>query len=148
MLMANIVDNSSEEICMSVIENVNLERIAKLETQVETIKEDVREVKDDIKELHSRITTGNREIIEKIDAMETRLDEKSTAAAKNAKDQHDSIKKDVLEEMKTMTKTLDNDINKVSSRVDILERWRWMIVGGAIVLGYVLGNTNILNYFK
>ena len=124
------------------------ERIAKLEIQVEAIKGDVKEVKEDIKELHSRITTGNREILEKIDAMERRLDEKSTTAAINAKLQHDSIKDDVLSEMKTMTRTLDDDIKQVSSRVDVLERWRWMIVGGAIVLGYMLGNTNIIAYFK
>ena len=120
------------------------ERIAKLEIQVEAIKEDVREVKGDIKEIHSRITTGNREILDKIDSMETRLDDKARIAALSAKEQHDSIKSDVLTEMRTMTKTLDEDINKVSQRVDILERWRWMIVGGAIVFGYVIGNLDVL----
>ena len=120
------------------------ERIAKLEIQVEAIKEDVREVKGDIKEIHSRITTGNREILDKIDSMETRLDDKARMAALSAKEQHDSIKSDVLNEMRSMTKTLDEDINKVSSRVDILERWRWMIVGGAIVFGYVIGNLDVL----
>lgn len=125
---------------MSVVENINLERIAKLETQVEQVKESVKEMKEDIKELHSRITTGNREIIEKIDAMENRMDEKARIQAIAAKEQHDSIKTDVLSEMKSMTKTLDDDINKVSNRVEILEKWRYMIVGGAIVLGYVLGH--------
>lgn len=120
------------------------ERIAKLEIQVEAIKEDVREVKGDIKEIHSRITTGNREILDKIDSMETRLDDKARMAALSAKEQHDSIKSDVLNEMRSMTKTLDEDINKVSNRVDILERWRWMIVGGAIVFGYVIGNLDVL----
>jgi predicted nucleic acid-binding Zn-ribbon protein len=40
---------------------MDTERIAKLEAQVEGIKEDVTEVKHDIKEIHSRITTSNRE---------------------------------------------------------------------------------------
>ena len=120
------------------------ERIAKLEIQVEAIKEDVREVKGDIKEIHSRITTGNREIIDKIDAMECRLDDKARIAATNAKIQHDSIRDDVVAEMRTMTKTLDDDIKEVSHRVDVLERWRWMIVGGAIVFGYVVGNLDVL----
>ena len=44
---------------------MDTERIAKLEAQVESIKEDVAGVKQDIKELHSRITTGNREIMDK-----------------------------------------------------------------------------------
>ena len=38
----------------------NPERIAKLEAQVESLKDDVKEVREDIKELHSRITTGNQ----------------------------------------------------------------------------------------
>lgn len=102
---------------------MDLERIARLETQVEAIKEDMSEVKNDIKELHSRITTGNREIMAKID-------EKISELADADKQQHE-----------TMTSTL----NEVKSRVDILERWRWMIVGGAIVLGYLLGNIELVN---
>jgi len=109
------------------------ERIAKLEIQVESIKDDVREVKDDIKELHSRITTGNREIVDKIEAMDERLENKLNASAAAAKQQHETIQKEI-----------QKDITKVSDRVDILERWRWMIVGGAIVLGYVIGNLDIL----
>jgi peptidoglycan hydrolase CwlO-like protein len=101
------------------------ERVAKLETQVEAIKEDVGEVKNDIKELHSRITTGNREIMDK-------LDEKIDALAKSDSEQHLSLK---------------SSMDKVKERVDILERWRWMIVGGAIVLGYALGHIDVLQKF-
>ena len=109
------------------------ERIAKLEAQVEGIKDDVRDVKDDIKELHSRITTGNREIMDKIDQMETKLEQKMTAGAAVAKQQHEEIQKAV-----------QGDIVKLGDRVTLLERWRMMIVGGAIVLGYILGNLDII----
>jgi hypothetical protein len=101
------------------------ERIAKLEAQVEGIKEDVADVKQDIKELHSRITTGNREIMEK-------LDEKIDALAKSDKEQHESLKK---------------SMDTVRERVDVLERWRWMIVGGAIVIGYLIGHLDFFSKF-
>lgn len=110
------------------------ERIAKLEAQVEAIKEDVNELKEDVKEIHSRITTGNREIIEKIEAMDQRLETKLNASAATAKLQHEQIQHEI-----------QLDINKIADRVDILERWRWMIVGGAIVLGYLIGH---LEFFK
>lgn len=42
-------------------------RVSRLEAQVESIKEDVAELKTDVRDLHSRITTGNREIMDKID---------------------------------------------------------------------------------
>lgn len=101
------------------------ERIAKLETQVEGIKDDVAAVKQDIKDLHSRITTGNREIMDK-------LDEKIDALAKSDKEQHESLK---------------NSMDKVKERVDILEKWRWMIVGGAIVIGYLMGHLDFFAKF-
>lgn len=121
------------------------ERIAKLETQFVSLKENVTEMKDDIKELHSRITTGNREIVDKMDDMQTRIEHKMNANAENSKKQMDDLQKCVSEDLQKVAKTLDEDINKVSDRVDVLERWRWMIVGGAIVFGYILGH---LEYFK
>lgn len=94
----------------------NPERIAKLEAQVESLKEDVAEVKTDIRDLHSRITTGNREIMDK-------LDEKIDELARADREQHAALKE---------------TMESVKSRVDVLERWRWMIVGAAMVAGWVL----------
>ena len=89
------------------------ERIAKLEIQVEGIKEDVKDLKADVKEVHSRITTGNREIIEKIEAMDQRLDAKLNKSAEAAKTQHQEIQVEI-----------QKDIKQISSRVDVLERRR------------------------
>lgn len=109
------------------------ERIAKLEIQVEGIKDDVKDLKADVKEVHSRITTGNREIVEKLEAMDQRLETKLNASAAAAKRQHDEIQKEI-----------QNDIQKISDRVDILEKWRWMIVGGAIAIGWLMGHVDWL----
>ena len=123
------------------------ERVAKLEIQVESIKDNVKEMKEDIKELHSRISTGNREVVDKIDQLQTRLEHKMAAGAVSAKDQHEAIQKAVQADIQEVAKTLDADIKEVSQRVDVLESWRWMIVGGAIVLGYVVGNADIVTKF-
>lgn len=121
--------------------SVDYERIAKLETKVESIQEDVKEVRDDIKELHSRITTQTREIVEKMDDMQTRIEHKMNASAVAAKQQHEDIQKALQQDIQN----LDVDVKEVSNRVDVLERWRWMIVGGAIVLGYVIGHLEIFS---
>ena len=112
------------------------ERIAKLEIQVEGIKEDVKDLKADVKEVHSRITTGNREIIDKIEAMDQRLDAKLNKSAEAAKQQHNEIQIEI-----------QKDIKDIGTRVDVLERWRWMIAGGAIVLGYLVGHADIVTKF-
>ena len=97
------------------------ERIAKMEAQVESLQQDVTEVKQDIKELHSRITTTTREITDHID---TKIDALAVADA----NQH---------------KAMSETINSMKERVDILEKWRFMIVGGAIALGYLISHLEI-----
>lgn len=112
---------------MGVVENVNVERIAKLEAQVEGIKEDVAEVKQDIKALNQKIEEGNRRIVE-------HLDNSISELAKADQEQHTALKK---------------SMENVKTRVDLLERWKWMIIGGAIVIGYLIGNSDVvLRIFK
>ena len=114
------------------------ERIAKLEAQMDALKEDVQEVKHDIKEIHSRITTSNREIVDKIDDIQTRLEHKMQANAQISQDQHAEIKKDVVA-----------DLEKMNARVSALEQWKWYVIGGAAVLGFLLGHINeIAKYLK
>jgi small-conductance mechanosensitive channel len=114
------------------------ERLAKLEAQVEGIKEDVTELKHDIKEIHSRVTTSNREIVDKIDDMQTRLEHKMQANAQISQDQHAEIKKDVVQ-----------DLEKMNNRVSALEQWKWYVIGGAATVGYLLGHINeIVKYLK
>ena len=125
--------------------DMDLERIAKLETKVEAIQEDIKEVRDDIKEIHSRITTQTREIVEKIDDFQTRIEHKMNASAQTAKQQHEDIQKAVQEDIQKVAATLDADIKEVTKRVDTLEQWRWMIVGGAIVFGYIIGNLELFS---
>jgi septation ring formation regulator EzrA len=117
---------------------MDLERLAKMEAQVETIKEDVKDLKSDIKEIHSRVTTSNREIVDKIDDMQTRLEHKMQANSQISQDQHAEIKKDVVE-----------DLAKMNDRVSALEQWKWYVIGGAATVGYILGHINeIVKYLK
>ena len=67
------------------------------------------EFTNDIKELHSRVTSNYKELTEMI--------------TMNHKEQALHIQQ------------LKNDLN---SRVGILERWRWLIIGGAIVIGFII----------
>ena len=62
-----------------------------------------------IDDLHSRITTNTKEIM--------------TAATAQHREHTDDIQK------------LRNDL---TIRVGILEKWRWLIIGGSIVVGFLL----------
>lgn len=120
------LSDSSKKSKTTKSNQMEIERVARLETQVEGIKEDVAAVKQDIKDLHSRITTGNREIMEKID-------DKVDELAKADKEQHAAQ----IEATRSL-----------SSRVDALEQWRWMVVGGAIAVGYILSKVPFDSLFS
>ena len=74
-----------------------------------------RQVKwdNDLKELHSRITTNARELREHQIMSENKM----------------------LLELRNLRQQLDN-------RVAILEKWRWIIVGGSIIIGLMISNPN------
>jgi chromosome segregation ATPase len=105
------------------------ERIAKLEAQVESIKEDVKEARDDIKELHSRITTQTREIVDKMDDMQTRLEQKMNAQAEISATQHKSIQQEIRD-----------DVQNIENRVSSLEKWKWYVIGAAGAVGYMIAH--------
>ena len=65
----------------------------------------------DLKELHSRITTNSRELREHQVQSESKM----------------------LYELRNLRQQLDN-------RVAVLEKWRWIIVGGSIIVGLMVSN--------
>lgn len=83
-----------------------------------------QEIQGDIKELHSRITTVSRELSDDITETEHRL---MTAMTYGTTD----IKKCITEE----TKTITEQQVELEKRVTELERWKWLIMGGSVVMG-------------
>ena len=99
--------------CINRMLAVHEEKLANQEEAVfaaeELIEQRRTEFSNDIKELHSRITTNTKEIM--------------SVASKQHKEHSEAISK------------LHTDINK---RVGVLEKWRHVLVGGSIVIGFVL----------
>jgi len=83
-----------------------------------------QEIQGDIKELHSRITTVSRELSDDITETEQRL---MTAMTYGTSE----IKKCITEETKAVTEQQA----ELEKRVAELERWKWLIMGGSVVLG-------------
>ena len=81
----------------------------KITQQEDAQQRSVQEFTADIKELHSRITTNTKDMT----ALMT---------------QQHKEQKDVIDRLK----------DEVSNRVGVLEKWRWIIIGGSIVLGFII----------
>ena len=76
-----------------------------------TLESRRKEWDNDLKELHSRITTNTRELRDNQYQLESKL----------------------LNEIR-MVRT------QLSERVGVLEKWRWLIIGGSIILGLMMSN--------
>ena len=88
----------------------------KLARQEETLEESEKQLRVNVQELHSRITTNAKETSQHMSEMERRL----------------------LEELQTIRKEMSN-------RVGMLEKWKWVIVGGSIVAGFVIQKVITIN---
>lgn len=82
------------------------------------------ELQMDVKELHSRISSIQRELSENISNNEHKI----MAALMNGLM---DIKKCISEEHRIF----NEDRSKLEKRIEELEKWRWIIMGGSIVVG-------------
>jgi len=92
----------------------------KLMRQEEALDEQEKEFKTPIQELHSRITTNAKESTQAMGDMERRL--------VDAMNEHNRKE---TEQFLKLREELQN-------RVGVLEKWRHLIIGGAIVIGFIL----------
>lgn len=81
---------------------------------------------DDIREIYNRVNALSKDILDKIDNMETVIENKLKESAETSTKQHAEIKTDI-----------ESKINVLSARVGVLETWRWLVIGGATVIGYM-----------
>ena len=91
---------------------------------------------NEIKELHSRITTGNREIVEKIEELELRLERKMKENGESATKQHNDIQKEIQKDIEAIAQNLE----KLENRTQSLERWKWYVIGAVATIGYLIGH--------
>jgi len=76
-----------------------------------TLESRRKEWDNDLKELHSRITTNSRELREHQIQSEGKM----------------------LNEIRAVR-------TQLSERVGVLEKWRWLIIGGSIIIGLMMSN--------
>ena len=75
----------------------------------------------DIKELHSRITTVDRNLSDKIELTERRI----------------------MDEIKALRECIDQHNEKEEADMQKLSQWRWMVAGGVIVFAWLVTNVKL-----
>lgn len=128
--VVNRIDNSiaaMTEVSTSIgkLLAVHEERLNKLEKDTTTVGFDIRDI-------HARINTMSKEIVDKLEVTERVLEGK-------IKESNEATGKKLTE--------LNQEMKKIDDRVGFLERWKWMVLGGALAIGWVLAKlpgTNLL----
>jgi len=117
-----------QEIASNLSKMVSLQE-QRLENQEENTKEleNVLELRrlehnSDIKELHSRITTVNRELTEKIEETE----------------------KTILAELECIKRELTKEKESIVARLGKIEIWKYSVVGGLMVITWIAAKIDIV----
>jgi gas vesicle protein len=75
----------------------------------------------DIKELHSRITTTDRNLSDKIELTERRI----------------------MDEIKSLRDHITEHNQKEDDELKSLMQWKWMVAGGVIVVAWIISNIKL-----
>ena len=104
-------------------------RVSVLETQVTSINVNLEKLEQKIDEnyatLHHRISDMRDDLHKDIETKHDKVIEKLDAQNKASTEQHKAI----------------------ADKIQNIEKWRWMIMGGALVVGYVLAHLKLEKLF-
>ena len=92
----------------------------KIIRQEEALDDQEKKLTSNIMELHSRVTSNAKETHQAMGEMERRL--------VDAMNEHNKRETEQFQKLR----------EELSSRVGILEKWRYIIIGGSIVIGFAL----------
>ena len=100
-------------------------RVSVLETQVDTITGSVSKLEQKIDSnyatLHHRISDMRDDLRNDIDTKHEKIIDKLDAQTKASTEQHAAI----------------------ANKINAIEKWRYMMVGGAVVMGYILAHIKL-----
>jgi len=131
-----------------------------IKVQLESLRKDIESVNSINNRLDTAIdkltdvSTSIKQMLavheEKIQRQE-QIDDVIFTKLKERADEIDNVYRDLTRELDQVEKRLLIEIkslkNDIGGRVGILEKWKWLIVGGSIVVGWVLSKNfiHILN---
>lgn len=100
----------------------------------------IQNVQEDIQE-RKRLAEKENELLH------SRISDMKEESATHHRENH----KAVMEKLDSMGKEVNSELKEVKNRVTILERWKWYVMGGSWVIGFVIATIlqagGILQFF-
>ena len=98
-------------------------RLSKMETEVAAMKEKV---------------SFFSVIYEKFDKTLEKLDQRTLEDKKEIQMIMDELRTDLVQEMKVMREEAQKQHEAQQRKIEDLNKWRWLVVGGAAVVGWII----------
>jgi hypothetical protein len=103
-------------------------RLSKIETDVAAMREKV-----------SFFTV----IYEKFDRTLDKLDERTIEDKKELQAMMDDLRTDLVQEMKSLREEMAAQHAIEKQKIDDLNKWRWLVMGGAVVVGWLISKLGL-----
>ena len=89
-----------------------------------------------------------------VEKLETKIDNNYATLHSRISDLRDDLRTDFESKQEKIIQKIDEhsassaEHNRdLNSRIDTIEKWRWMIMGAALVFGYILAHIKLENFF-
>ena len=89
-----------------------------------------------------------------VEKLETKIDNNYATLHSRISDLRDDLRSDfesknekVIQKIEEHTNSSNEHSKELNKRIDGIERWRWMIMCGALVIGYILAHVKLENFF-
>ena len=82
-------------------------------------------------------------IYEKFDKTLEKLDERQVEDRKELQTLVDALRDDIMQEMKSMRDEVAAQHQAQQKKLDELNKWRWLVIGGAAVVGWILSKLGL-----
>ena len=116
------------------IENVN-----SIQGRLDTAIDKLTDVSTSIKSM----LAVHEEKLQRSESIDDVIFDKLKDRQREIDDIHKELKADIELSEKRLLCELKSMRNEISGRVGVLEKWRWLILGGSIVIGWVLSKNFI-----
>lgn len=103
-------------------------RLSKLESELAAIKEKV---------------SFFSVIYEKFDKTLEKFDERQNDDRKELQAMMDELRVDLLQEIKALREDMAAQHNVEKQKIEDLNKWRWLVMGGAVVVGWIISKLGL-----
>ena len=114
----------------------------------------IRDFGGDVKQRIASLETQMLAVAHNVEKIEARVDDHYQTLHSRISDMRDELRQDIDEKHEKLMNKLDDhaksetETNKsMSSKIAELQKWRWMIMGGAAVMGYIFAHIKIEKLF-